>query len=60
MAYAIPAVIATRIADKIKSLETFEYIPEFSYIINGLLMRYESNKMFEILLSGLYISKYGQ
>lgn len=23
--------------------ETFEYIPEFSYIINGLLMRYESN-----------------
>ncbi len=24
--------------------ETFEYIPEFSYIINGLLMRYESNK----------------
>ena len=24
--------------------ETFEYIPEFSYIINGLLMRYENNK----------------
>ncbi len=23
--------------------ETFEYIPEFNYIINGLLMRYESN-----------------
>lgn len=23
--------------------ETFEYIPEFSYIINGLLMRYENN-----------------
>lgn len=23
--------------------ETFEYIPEFSYIINGVLMRYESN-----------------
>ena len=23
--------------------ETFEYIPEFSYIINGLLMRYELN-----------------
>ena len=23
--------------------ETFEYAPEFSYIINGLLMRYESN-----------------
>jgi len=24
--------------------ETFEYAPEFSYIINGLLMRYESNE----------------
>ena len=24
--------------------ETFEYAPEFNYIINGLLMRYESNK----------------
>ena len=24
--------------------ETFEYAPKFSYIINGLLMRYESNK----------------
>ena len=24
--------------------ETFEYVPQFSYIINGLLMRYESNK----------------
>ena len=24
--------------------ETFEYAPEFSYIINGLLMRYENNK----------------
>ena len=24
--------------------ETFEYVPKFSYIINGLLMRYESNK----------------
>ena len=24
--------------------ETFEYIPEFSYIINGLLMRYENNR----------------
>ena len=23
--------------------ETFEYIPEFTYIINGVLMRYESN-----------------
>ena len=23
--------------------ETFEYIPEFNYIINGVLMRYESN-----------------
>lgn len=23
--------------------ETFEYIPEFNYIINGLLMRYEAN-----------------
>jgi len=23
--------------------ETFEYIPEFNYIINGILMRYESN-----------------
>ncbi len=23
--------------------ETFEYIPEFAYIINGVLMRYESN-----------------
>jgi len=23
--------------------ETFEYIPEFSYIINGLLLRYENN-----------------
>ena len=23
--------------------ETFEYVPEFSYIINGILMRYESN-----------------
>lgn len=23
--------------------ETFEYVPEFNYIINGLLMRYESN-----------------
>ena len=23
--------------------ETFEYIPEFSYIINGVLMRYETN-----------------
>ncbi len=24
--------------------ETFEYAPEFSYIINGILMRYEKNK----------------
>jgi len=24
--------------------ETFEYIPEFSYIINGLLLRYENNR----------------
>ena len=24
--------------------ETFEYVPEFNYIINGLLMRYESNQ----------------
>ena len=24
--------------------ETFEYAPEFNYIINGLLMRYETNK----------------
>lgn len=24
--------------------ETFEYIPEFSYIINGLLLRYEDNR----------------
>ena len=24
--------------------ETFEYVPEFTYIINGLLMRYESNE----------------
>ena len=23
--------------------ETFEYVPEFSYIINGILMRYENN-----------------
>ena len=23
--------------------ETFEYIPEFNYIINGVLMRYEAN-----------------
>ncbi len=23
--------------------ETFEYVPEFNYIINGILMRYESN-----------------
>ena len=23
--------------------ETFEYAPEFNYIINGLLMRYENN-----------------
>ena len=24
--------------------ETFEYAPEFNYIINGLLMRYEKNE----------------
>ena len=24
--------------------ETFEYVPEFNYIINGLLMRYETNQ----------------
>ncbi len=24
--------------------ETFEYVPEFNYIINGLLMRYETNE----------------
>ena len=24
--------------------ETFEYVPEFNYIINGVLMRYESNQ----------------
>src|SRR5574344_1249325 len=32
-----------RIKEKLVG-ETFEYAPEFNYIINGLLMRYETNK----------------
>lgn len=43
--------------------ETFEYVPEFSYIINGLLMRYETNEELIRFLrenSGLIISTFNK
>ena len=43
--------------------ETFEYIPEFSYIINGLLMRYELNpELMQFLRknTGLIISTFNK
>ena len=43
--------------------ETFEYAPEFNYIINGLLMRYESNEELIRFLrenTGLIISTFNK
>ncbi len=43
--------------------ETFEYAPEFDYIINGILMRYESNKELIRFLrenTGLIISTFNK
>lgn len=43
--------------------ETFEYIPEFNYIINGVLMRYESNTQLIQFLrknSGLIIQTFNR
>jgi len=43
--------------------ETFEYVPEFNYIINGLLMRYENNKELLRFLrqnTGLIISTFNK